>query len=50
MVPSKVDFLLATYGKLEFTQKQGELIRNELRQQIIEQHEADPSEVKKLNP
>ncbi len=28
--PSKVDFLLATYGKLEFTPKQGELIRSEV--------------------
>ena len=28
--PSKVDFLLATYGKLEFTPEQGELIHSEV--------------------
>lgn len=28
--PSKLDFLFATYGRLEFTPKQGELIRSEV--------------------
>lgn len=35
--PSKVDYLLATYGKMEFTPKQGNFIRNQLSQRIMEQ-------------
>ena len=39
--PSKIDFLLATYGELEFTPKQGELIRSEFSQRIMEQEDAE---------